>query len=268
MTGSHHVETFLEMLAVERGAAVNTLDNYRRDLEDFSGFLGARGIDLAKASSADLAAYLSDLTGRGFAASSQARRLSALRQFFRFLYAEGLRSDDPTGTIDSPKRHRPLPKVLSEAEVGRMIDTAKAEVTGDGSPAQRLRAARFYALLEILYATGLRVSELVSLPASAMAAEHRAITVRGKGGKERLVPLSSAARAAMRDYAGLRKELGRGAPSPWLFPSSGESGHVTRQAFARDLKAFGATIGAPFNSSSAMPTSRRRRFTPMCWKSG
>ena len=186
---------------------------------------------------------MSALASRGFAASSQARRLSALRQFFGFLYAEGVRADNPTGSIDAPKRQRPLPKVLSEEETERLIETARADAERDGSPSRRLRAKRFYALIETLYATGLRVSELVSLPASAIGGDQRAITVRGKGGRERLVPLSDAAKDAMRAYVDLRKELGREVSGPWLFPSAGGAGHFTRQAFARDLKDLGAALG-------------------------
>ncbi|MBB4304901.1 integrase/recombinase XerD [Rhodobium orientis] len=266
MAGWQHLESFLEVLAVERGAADNTLDGYRRDLADFSEFLADRGSDLEAASADDVAAYMNALAGRGFAASSQARRLSALRQFYRFLYAEGLRGDDPTGKVDSPKRQRPLPKVLSEADVGRLIDAAKSRAGTGTTDAQRLRSQRFYALLEVLYATGLRVSELVSLPASAIVGDTRAITIRGKGGRERLVPLSTAARQAMRDYAALRKELGKDRPSPWLFSSPSGSGHVTRQAFARDLKDFGVSVGLA--AASLSPHVLRHAFASHLLQNG
>lgn len=245
MRATHHIETFLEMLAAERGAAFNTLESYRRDLEDFGDFLAARGLGTHQATTEDIRAYLADLAARGFAASSQARRLSALRQFHKFLYGEAVRADDPTGPVDAPKKRRALPKVLDEDVVGRLIDTARAESQrADRSPAEHLRAARLYTLIEVAYATGLRVSELIALPASAIRRD-RFLTVRGKGGKERFVPLSDPARDAMAAYVAARKALDRDADSSWLFPSFGESGHFTRQAFARDLKAHAVTVGIP-----------------------
>lgn len=245
MRAAHHIETFLEMLAAERGAALNTLESYRRDLEDFGGFLAARARACHAATTEDIRAYLADLAGRGFAASSQARRLSALRQFHKFLYAEAVRADDPTGPVDAPKKRRALPKVLDEDVVGRLIDTARAACDDPGrSPADRLRALRLYTLIEVAYATGLRVSELIALPASAIRRD-RFLTVRGKGGKERFVPLSEPARAAMAAYVAARRADGHDGESPWLFPSFGESGHFTRQAFARDLKAHAAAAGIP-----------------------
>lgn len=241
--GKHRLEAFLEMLAAERGASLNTIEAYRRDLEDFLDFLGGGAIEGASAE--DIARYLGALSGRGFAASSQARRLSALRQFYRFLYAEGVRKDDPTGAIDGPKKRRPLPKILSEAEVDALIETARRAAAAEGSPAERLRAKRLLALVELLYATGMRVSEAIALPAAAARREGRLIVVRGKGGRERMVPLSEPARAAMRDYLETRKALGKGTDSPWLFASSGRSGHLTRHAVALDLKALAIAAGVP-----------------------
>jgi len=240
---SRHLEAFLEMLAAERGAAATTLASYRRDLEDFSTFLADRRRLLDGATSDDLRAYLDDLELRGFKASSAGRRLSAIRQFHKFLYAEGLRGDDPTGPISSPRKRRPLPKVLSEEDAGRLVETAReATAAEDLSPAARLRALRLYALVEVLYATGLRVSELVALPASAGRRDHRFIIVKGKGGRERLVPLSARAQEAMRGWLAAL-DASRRDTSPWLFPAASASGHLTRQAFARDLKAVGAAIG-------------------------
>ncbi|WP_417687708.1 site-specific tyrosine recombinase XerD [Roseibium sp.] len=242
MASDHSIETFLEMIAAERGAAENTLQSYRRDLEDFSDFLGRTQV--AKASADDVSSYMGDLTARGFAASSQARRLSALKQYFKFLYAEGARGDDPTRTLSSPKKRQSLPKVLSIEDVDSLIGAAQSETAKDHkSGAARLRAHRLYTLLEVLYATGLRVSELVALPVTAARRDARLIEIKGKGGKERLVPLSRAAQAAMKDYVGLRAAEGAYAASPWLFPSHGESGHFTRQAFARDLKALASNVG-------------------------
>ncbi|WP_349358605.1 site-specific tyrosine recombinase XerD [Stappia sp.] len=238
------IEDFLEMLSAERGAARNTLENYRRDLEGFSAALGGSGRDLATATKDDITGHLGTLAAQGFAATTQARHLSALRQFYRHLYADGIRADDPTRTVASPKTRAALPKVLSTAEVDRLLDTAQAEAgAAHATPAAALRALRLHALLETLYATGLRVSELVALPLSAALRDDRLIQIVGKGGKERAVPLSDDARAAMRAYvAGLRAEKGA-AERRWLFPSHGESGHLTRQAFARDLKALGARAG-------------------------
>lgn len=244
MRENHHAETFLEMLAVERGAAINTLDSYRRDLDDFSEFTGTLGRLASEARSDDIAAYMRDLAHRGFAASSQARRLSALRQFFKFLYGEGIRKDDPSGTIAAPKGRQSLPGVLSEAEVDRLIEAARFNAGLDGeSVARRLRATRLYTMIEVLYATGLRVSELVSLPIGATQHGARMLMVRGKGGRERVTPLSERAQAAMAHYTALRRTEAAYADSPWLFPSFGESGHFSRQAFARDLKDLARDVG-------------------------
>lgn len=242
MAKGFDIETFLEMLAAERGAAENTLEGYRRDLEDFSSFLGRKEVRDAQAD--DISAYMSDLTRRGFAETSQARRLSALKQFFKFLYAEGTRKDDPTRTLSSPKKRGSLPKVLSVQDVDRLIETARSEtLKSQRSAAARLRVHRIYTLIEVLYATGLRVSELVALPVSAAMRDARLIEIRGKGGKERLVPLSHAAQLAMKDYVALRSAEGSYANSPWLFPSHGDTGHLTRQHFARELKALAQTAG-------------------------
>ena len=240
---------FLDMLAAEQGAGANTLDAYRRDLTDFSDFLGPTGQGFADAETQTLRDYLADLDTRGFKSSSVARRLSAMRHLFRFLLNERIRSDDPAAILSGPKRGRGLPRVLSIADVDRML-TRTRELTQatDATPSQRLRAMRLHCLLEVLYATGLRVSELVALPLSAARRDARMIVVRGKGNKERLVPLNEASRQAMADYlaamAAMKPERGKNAPaSKWLFPSFGESGHLTRQHFARDLKELAAASG-------------------------
>ena len=240
--GGHHIEAFLEMMSAERGASPNTLASYRRDLEDYAGFLGARGNGFERAGVEAVRAYLGDLDARGFAATSAARRLSALRQLHRFLVSEGVREDDPTGVIEGPRRPARLPSVLSEAEVTRLIERAGEEATGEGSEAANLRALRLHALVEMLYATGLRVSELVSLKAAVIRRDQRMFTVRGKGGHERIVPLTDKAREAVAAYLKARAASGV-ADSPWLFPSFGDSGHLTRQAFARDLKDLGVRVG-------------------------
>jgi integrase/recombinase XerD len=242
---------FLDMLAAEQGAGDNTLDAYRRDLEDFSEFLARSGQDFAGAETQALRDYLADLDGRGFKSSSVARRLSAMRHLFRFLLNERIRSDDPAAILSGPKRGRGLPKVLSIADVDRLLARAK-ELSGapEASATQRLRAMRLYCLLEVLYATGLRVSELVALPLSASRRDARMIVVRGKGNKERLVPLNEASRQAMADYlaamqASKPDKKKNSLASKWLFPSFGESGHLTRQHFARDLKELAAAAGLP-----------------------
>jgi integrase/recombinase XerD len=244
------IDLYLDMLAAERGAAANTLEAYRRDLEDFSAHLGKHGGTVAAANSDAIRDYLGRLSGRGFAAPSVARRLSAIRQLYRFLYAEGNRKDDPAAAIEGPKRGRALPKVLSVSHVDQLLATARAGIEGEGAISERLRAARLNCLLEVLYATGMRVSELVALPASAAQRDQRMLIVRGKGNKERLVPLNESAKQAMRDYLALREEAGAKLPkkgsakaSKWLFPSFGASGHLTRQHFARDLKALAAATG-------------------------
>ena len=234
------VELFLDMQAAERGAGRNTLEAYRSDLADLTAHLRAKGRRIAGATSDDLRGFLSDLAQRGFKASSVARRLSAVRQLFRFLYAEGHRADDPAAVLEGPKRGRALPKVLTIAEVDRLLAQARRDAEDAKlTNAARLRALRLQCLLETVYATGLRVSELVALPASAARKDQRLLVVRGKGGKERLVPLNQAAKRAMADYLALRGDD----KSKWLFPSFGETGHLTRQHFARELKALGARCG-------------------------
>ncbi len=233
------VDLFLDMQAAEHGAGRNTLTAYRNDLADLTAHLHAGGRSIANASTKELRGFLVSLAERGLKPSSMARRLSALRQLFRFLYAEGKRTDDPAAVLEGPKRGRPLPKVLSIAEVDRLLKLAHADVEDSKlSPSAHLRAARLLCLLETVYATGLRVSELVALPASAARRDQRMLVVRGKGGNERLVPLNQAAKRAMSDYLALRSEGKK--QSKWLFPSFGEAGHLTRQHFARELKALGA----------------------------
>ncbi|MBR0991436.1 site-specific tyrosine recombinase XerD [Bradyrhizobium japonicum] len=241
---------FLDMLAAEQGAGPNTLDAYRRDLTDFSEFLGRVGLSFVDAETQTLRDYLADLDTRGFKSTSVARRLSAMRHLYRFLLNERIRAEDPAAILSGPKRGRGLPKVLSIADVDRMLTRAKElSEAEDASPSKRLRSLRLYCLLEVLYATGLRVSELVALPRSAAKRDARMIVVRGKGNKERLVPLNEASRQAMADYlaatdaAKTEKKKDSLAASKWLFPSSGESGHLTRQHFARDLKELAVASG-------------------------
>ena len=230
------VESFLEMMVAERGAARNTCAAYGRDLDHAMTFLAARGVSPIAATADDLRAYQRALSRAGMAPSTAARRLSALRQFHRFLVDEGLRDDDPTATLDSPSRGRPLPKLLSEEEVDSLL--AAAEVR-DGPEGVRLLA-----LLELLYATGLRVSELVGLPLAAVMRDQRVLVVRGKGGKERMIPVGEPARKAMAAYRDQRRRfLKRDEESAWLFPSNAAEGHLTRQRFAQLLKELAVDAG-------------------------
>jgi integrase/recombinase XerD len=240
-----HLEEFLEMLAAERGAASNTLQAYRRDLEDFLSFLEGRGNELARVAPAEIRAFLRARSEAGLAATSRARRLSAIRQLFKFLVGEGLVAEDPTLGLKGPKQGRPLPKTLSVAEVDRLIAAAwrRAQTT---QGRDRMRALRLYALLETLYATGLRVTELITLPRSVLADDGRILTVKGKGGRERIVPLTPSARAALDSYLNVVRQgdvdVGRIARK-WLFASRGAQGHLTRQRLAQELKGLALEAG-------------------------
>lgn len=241
------IESYLEMLAVERGAADNTIEAYRRDLDDFAEFTArVRGTTVAATGSRDVAAYVQNLAEQGLAPATRARKLSAVRQLMKFLVAEGQLAEDPSATLSGPKRGRPLPKTLSVAEVDRLIGTARQRIEGSAGR-ERLRALRFYCLIEMLYATGMRVSELVGLPLSVLAGDRRVLVIRGKGGRERLVPLNAPARQALDDYLALSADggdgLSRSISSTWLFPSLSAEGHLTRQRFAQDLKDLSSEAG-------------------------
>jgi integrase/recombinase XerD len=245
--GQHqHLEAFLEMLAAERGAAQNTLQAYRRDLEDFLAFLEHRAKSLAAIAPADIGAYLRVLSETGLAPASRARRLSAIRQLCKFLVSEGVMAEDPVLGFAGPKQGRPLPKTLSVAEVDRLIETARLR-TQRTSGRDRVRALRLHALIETLYATGLRVTELVTLPRSVLAGDGRVLTVKGKGGRERIVPLTPAARAALDRYLNVGREKDDDvAPmiaTRWLFASRSAEGHLTRQRLAQELKELATAAG-------------------------
>ncbi|MFD2053594.1 site-specific tyrosine recombinase XerD [Mesorhizobium calcicola] len=268
MNSAARIEAFLEMMSAERGAAENTLSSYRRDLEDASDAIDG---GLAGAAAVNIRAYLDDIAARGFAPTSQARKLSAIRQFFKFLYAEGLRADDPTGTLDSPKKGRPLPKTMSEADTGRLIDRAALEAGDPGNDTGRgdsawLGALRLHALVEVLYATGLRVSELVGLPVTVAQRDDRLFMVRGKGDKERMVPLSAKARTAMRSWLAARAKVPAFADSPFLFPAASNSGYLSRQVFARDLKGLAARAGIA--SAKISPHVLRHAFASHLLQNG
>ena len=246
------------MLSAERGASGNTLDAYSRDLVDLAVFVSARKRGMLTAQPEDLRDYLRELHDAGLAASTAARRLSSMKQFYLFLFSEGTRTDNPTTVIDSPKLGRPLPKVLSEAEVSSLLQATLDAVTNSQGVARR-KALRLHCLLELLYATGLRVSELVSLRRRAIGTDDRFLTVRGKGGRERLVPLSSAARAAVLDYVeALKSAEAQSGVSEWLFPSSSRNGHLTRQRFAQELK--GVAVAAGLDAERVSPHVLRHAF--------
>jgi len=266
MRASLAIENFLEMMSAERGAAGNTLESYRRDLEAAADVMQTRGVNLAEAKTEDVRNVLDGMSNEGFAATSQARRLSALRQFFRFLYSEGFRQDDPTGVIDAPKKQKPLPKIMSVENVGRLLDRADLEAREAPEPAERIKALRLHALLETLYATGLRVSELVTLPVSVARTDHRFLIVRGKGSKERMVPLSQKAREALQNFLSLRDSLPGYDDNPWLFPAFSESGHLARQVFARELKGLAARTG--LSSASISPHVLRHAFASHLLQNG
>jgi integrase/recombinase XerD len=258
------IELFLDMIAAERGASRNTLDAYRRDLADFSADLGRAGRSVAAADSDELRAHLRRLAKRGLAPASVARRLSVIRQLYRFLYSEGHRGDDPAAVIEGPKRGRSLPKVLSIKQVDDLLERAREGVKTEAK-SERLRAARLNCLLEVLYATGLRVSELVSLPEAAARRDQRMLIIRGKGGRERLVPLNDQAKRTMTDYLTLRAEA-KLDKSKWLFPSFGESGHLTRQHFGRELKELAGAAG--LKASQVSPHVLRHAFASHLLQNG
>jgi integrase/recombinase XerD len=256
---------FLDMLAAERGAAGNTLQAYRRDLDDYLAFLNEAGTGLLDVDPAGVRAFVAGLADRGLKASSAARRLSAVRQLHRFLYVEGYAVSDPTAGIAGPKRARALPKTLSVDEVDALLAAARAAAEQARSPGEELRATRLHCLLELIYASGLRVSELVALPKAAARSKERCLVIRGKAGRERLVPLTDAAREAARRYLTVLERHGAG-DGPWLFPADSASGHLTRQAFARDLKLIAA--GAGLRSDRISPHVLRHAFASHLLQNG
>ncbi|MHB1102685.1 MAG: site-specific tyrosine recombinase XerD [Devosia sp.] len=238
---SHLIEAFLEMMSAERGAARNTIDAYRCDLSDYAAFLSAKKSGPSAATREQVVSYLGSLAAQGRSAASSARRLSAIRRFHKFLCADSVRGDDPTRIVASPRTRRALPKVLSIAEVDTLLTTAEAEANADVSDERQAAALRLYVLLELLYATGMRVSELVGLKRAAVMRDASYLTITGKGGRERIVPVNDRTRDAVKAYV---KTL---APGAWLFPAGGEEGHLARQVFARDLKALAGRAGIGAN---------------------
>jgi integrase/recombinase XerD len=235
------ISRFLEMMSAERGAAKNSILAYGRDLEDYAAFLGSRQQDAKNASSDDVRAYLADLELRGMARSSTARKLSAVKQFHLFLQGEGQAPQNPATIVEGPKKQTVLPKILGVEDVERLLAVA-AETVASAKPEHRFKAMRMQCLIELLAATGLRVSELVALKLSAVQAERDFLTIKGKGGRERMVPVSNRAQLVLKDYVSVLK-LQSDVTSQWLFPSHGESGALTRQHFALELKALARRAG-------------------------
>jgi integrase/recombinase XerD len=238
MSAAHQIETFLEMMAAERASARNTLVAYGKDLADAEAFLRGWGLDLARAGAADVEAYFVELGARGLSPATAARRRAAVRQFYRFALGEGWRADDPSRRVDAPRQGRPLPKLLSRAEVEALIAAAGEK---DGAAGLRLAC-----MVELLYASGLRVSELLALPLAAVERDPAFVTVKGKGGKSRLAPLNGTARAAVKAYLAARAAyLPPGArTSPWLFPSPrGAGGRLTPRRLGQMLDQAAAVAG-------------------------
>jgi integrase/recombinase XerD len=237
MSAAGWIDAFLEMMAVERAAARNTLTAYQKDLADAGGFLMGRGRDLADASAEDIEAYFRHLGQRGLSPATAARRRASVRGFYRFVLGERWREDDPSRRVDAPKQGRPLPKVLTRDEIDRIIAAASAR---DGAAGLRLGC-----MVELIYASGLRISELLGLPLAAVARDPAYLIVKGKGGKERLAPLNDAARAAITAYLPARKSFfGKGVTeSPWLFPSRGAGGRLSARRFAQMLDEAAASAG-------------------------
>jgi integrase/recombinase XerD len=257
------LEQFLEMLSAERGASSNTIDAYARDLTIFASYLHKQGGSAETATTEDVTGFIASMVDEGLAASSRARRLSALKQFFRFLITEGIRPDDPASMVGGPKREAALPKTLTVEEVDRLLSVAKKKVETSNNT-QRAKALRLHCLLEILYATGMRVSELVALPRSALVGDERTLTIRGKGGRQRMVPLNPTAQDVLAVYlrerdAAMAQRGGAGRGNePWLFPSWGQQGHLTRQRLAQELKLLAKQAG--IESSRVSPHVLRHAF--------
>lgn len=242
MTSRYLVEDFLVMMQAERSASKHTLDAYRRDLDQFFDFVEKKGEDARTIAQTTIEEFLTGLTTHeGLSAATTARKLSSIRHFFKFLMGERIREDNPATYIDGPRKKKALPGTLSEDEVSRLIECASLHDTPEG--------IRLHALLQILYASGLRVSELVGLKLSSIQVTQREggtgayLMVKGKGGKERLVPLHEEAIRAIYGYLKVRREFEEGAESTWMFPSHGASGHLTRQRFGQMLKSLALKSG-------------------------
>ena len=249
---AHQIAAFLDVMRAERGAADNTIAAYNRDLTDFSGFLAPRGVDPPDATRPMIEEYLAGLAREGLSAATRARRLSCLRQFFDFAFTEGWRADNPAARMEGPRRRRPLPKTLSQEDVDNLFAAVERRDKG------ALKGARLTCLMEVLYATGLRVSELVGMPLASVLGDPRMILVRGKGGRERMVPLTDKARAAISRYLTLRDADPRLRASPHLFPGAGRSGRLTRARFFQIIKQLAGEAG--LDPANVSPHALRHAF--------
>ncbi len=270
MRQNNYLDLFLEMLSAERGASDNTLAAYQHDLSDFLGFVAHHKLEIDTLHADNIRSWLEHLALQDLAVSTRARRLSAVRQFFRFLFMETIRKDDPATDIEAPRITRPLPKVLSIEEIDNLLTQARFEWEQESDLKLRFKALRMHCLLEILYATGLRASELVSLPRSVLQQDERFITIKGKGGRERLIPLNETAILVIKEYhrqekiikaeslqnptraakAAQKKSPNGTTTQQWLFPSRGKQGHLTRQRFAQELKNLAVRSGIAENRIS------------------
>lgn len=261
MSDQDHISAVLDMLAAERGAAPNTLSAYRRDLDTFAEFLAAREICITAATRQDIAQHMLEASESGLKPSSRARRLSAIRQLYKFLEAENVIAEDPALGIAAPRKAHALPKTLTVAEVDTLLEAARL-ATENQRGRDLVRTVRFHCLIEILYATGMRVSELVSLPRAVLEGDDRVLTIKGKGGRERIVPLNATARRALDRYINLGRNAADGVapmlPTKWLFPSKSVNGHLTRQRFAQDLKE--TTLAASLDPKRVSPHVLRHAF--------
>jgi integrase/recombinase XerD len=256
---SQHISTFLEAQAAELGAAQNTLLAYGRDLMNFAAWLARADCDFTTVTRDQIESYMIDCDAEGLSTATRARRLSAIKQLFRFAFEEGWRTENPAIQISGPGHSKKLPKTLSETDVDRLLLAAR-----DPDQPERARL-RNTCLMELLYATGMRVSELVALPVNACRGDPRVLLIKGKGDKERIVPLSPPARAALSDWLGdrdqreeLQQKTKGAAASPYLFPSSGKAGHLTRHRFFQLVKQFALSAGiAP---ASVTPHTLRHAF--------
>jgi integrase/recombinase XerD len=245
------VGPFLDAIRAERGAAANTVAAYARDLDDLCGFLAACGRDGADARREDLEAWMAALADAGLAPATRARRLAAARQFFRFAREEGWRDDDPAARLSGPRKPRALPDALSVADVDALFDALDRAFSG-------VALTRARCLLEVVYAGGLRVSELLDLPVSAARGDPAALLIRGKGGRERLVPLTPPARAALAEWLRARDADQAAKGSPWLFPSRGAGGRLTRARFFQMVKDLAAAAG--IDPARVSPHALRHAF--------
>jgi len=253
------IDAFLEMMSAERGAARNTLEAYGRDLNDYGEFLAAKSVSFTNVSSDQIRRYIAGLNAQGFAVTTVQRRISAVRQIHQFLFAENLSNENPADIIESPKASRSLPKVMSHQEVDVLLESARHKLL-QAKGKKRLDGARMWCLLELLYATGLRVSELVSLPRAVLRQDSQLIVIKGKGGRERLVPIGDEARRAVSEYlelANVRAER-LFLESSFMFPSRGKTGHLTRQHFALGLKQL--AIEAGLDGEKVSPHVLRHAF--------